>query len=157
MNPTMQAVTASRSVDLARITCGVTEHIASIYKHDLPAEVTRAIGDAVAIALGLAVGAIRDETAELCFEAAFRLILGSELGPAVLGDALGTATEPNTKLAPSVSRAVVSKWVCKVRRNAGLPVNVAKGIGRGHKPGWRARAAAKNSNKPEARPGLPVE
>jgi hypothetical protein len=77
-----------------------------------------------------------EEFATKCLLAGFEQGLcachGSEVGGAVFASLMGTATRPNTELAPSVSRAWVSKAINRVRRHLGIPIeNPAKAHGRG--------------------------
>ncbi len=65
------------------------------------------------------------------------ITLGRELGDAVFADLTGVADRPNTSLAPNTSRAVVSKWACRCRKNLGLGLRVPGNA----RPSRKGRAA----------------
>lgn len=55
------------------------------------------------------------------FEAGVRAVLGPPLARAVMLSLLGPAA-PGEETAEGVSRAVASKWVCRIRRNLGFQI-----------------------------------
>ena len=134
----------NKSEDLATIVAALARHVAKIHAHDLPAGVADAIATAVAQVIDLATD--DDESNDRVVAAqieGFRHGLLACKGLArsnAIFAALFDADCPNTKLAPGVHRAVLSKDICEVRRNLGLPVENP----------LKARAGrAPSANKPE--------
>lgn len=57
-----------------------------------------------------------------CFKIGLVAALGHELGGAVHEIVTGKADKPNGELAPSYTRAAVSRAACRVRRHLGLSI-----------------------------------
>ena len=95
-------------------------------------------GQAEELTVEALVAAVEADASELAvrgFEAGLKAALGDEMGAVAFADLTSTADRPNTELLEgSLTRAAVSKTLCRVRRNLGLPTRVPANARKGRKP-----------------------
>ena len=120
--------------DLALIVGAISRHVARIHGHDLPAGVAGAMAKAIATAIEPELDERITAAHAVGLQSGFIAVLGRTLGPAVLTGAAGQADSSKVALAPGLSRAVTSKWICRVRRNIGLQVEHPLKARAGRKP-----------------------